>query len=156
MEEKKCEQCGTKIWFFNKSWNSKLCSKCFSKPVYDVFKWIFKMIFIIILAIIFINFNGNSKNSIEITDNVKLAPLDAEVAQLGTSLTTYKVINRNDYVWHNIKITVNDYYSCWERETLEPEDFIYVEALICNQFAVQNQRVESVEITADEGSAKYS
>ncbi|GAH27039.1 unnamed protein product, partial [marine sediment metagenome] len=86
----------------------------------------------------------------------KLAPLDSEVGPVGTSLTMYRIINRNDYPWHNVEITVNSYYSCWGRDLLEPGEVITIEAVMCNRFSLSNQMVTSLLIETDEGVERYS
>lgn len=127
---------------------------------HPILTFIIGLLVVVILFLVFIGLfsTGEDKNSDSNKDNVqdKLPPLDSEVSQVGTSLTTYRVINRNNYDWHNVIITVNDYYSCWERDTLKPTESILISAVTCNQFALNNQIVESILIESDEGVARYS
>lgn len=111
----------------------------------------------VILGLFILGVIGNSstKNS-SFTDYNKLAKFESEVAQIGNSLTTYKVINRNNYSWHNVEITVNDHYSCWSREILESEDSITINAVTCNQFVINYDMIKSIDVKADEGTERYS
>lgn len=93
-------------------------------------------------------------------DNTQTTPkkesLKAEIGELGNSGTYLRVINRNDYDWHNVEVTVNDYYSCWSRDVLKPEEIIDVQAVTCNQFAVNQNVVYSLTVNADEGQADFT
>lgn len=123
-------------------------------------RWGWLIILGIVLVIVFWpNSESNSESNIDSqksNNQEKLAPFELELANVGTSLTMYKVINRNDYPWHNVEIIVNEDYSCWSREILEPGDLITINAVTCNQFAVNYNMVESIWIEADEGAEKYS
>jgi hypothetical protein len=85
-----------------------------------------------------------------------LPKFDPEVTNIGTSPTMYHIINKNDYPWHNVKIIINGEYSCWSRDILEPEDFITINAITCNQFAVNYNLVESIWVISDEGTERRS
>lgn len=100
--------------------------------------------------------NNESSSNNHSSDINKLPKFDPELIRFGDSLTMYKIINRNDYLWHNVEITVNDHYSCWSRDVLEPEDSITIDAVTCNQFVVNYNIVESVDIKSDEGAERYS
>ena len=152
--EKKCKKCGTKIGLFNKSFKKDICNKCFSKPVNDFFKGAFGIIILIIFIIFLFSPGGDSNNSNSIKE--KLDPLEASVTPIRGSFTTYQVLNINSYPWHNVKITVNEEYSCWSREVLEPGEKIIIQAATCNDFAVYNNAIYFIEIKADEGWAKYA
>ncbi|MEJ2267544.1 MAG: hypothetical protein P8X70_00515 [Nanoarchaeota archaeon] len=99
---------------------------------------------------------GDTINSQNQNTKQNLAKFESEVGQVGTSLTQYRVINRNNYDWHNVKITVNDYYSCWDRDILESEDSILINAVGCDQFVVNQNIIQSIWIEADEGAERYS
>ena len=81
--------------------------------------------------------------------------LEAEISEPDNSGTYLRVINRNDYDWHNVTITVNDYYSCWSRDVLKPAEVINVQAVTCNQFVVNHNVVYSLTVKADEGQADF-
>ena len=100
--------------------------------------------------------NYNNSDDRSTPDITKKKPLQAEIGELGNSGTYLRVINRNDYDWHNVEITVNDYYSCWSRDVLKPEEIIDVQAVTCNQFAVNQNAVYSLTVIADEGQADFS
>ncbi|MCF7872151.1 hypothetical protein K9L97_03890 [Candidatus Woesearchaeota archaeon] len=70
--------------------------------------------------------------------------------------TQLRVINRNNYTWHNVSITVNDYYSCWEQDNLNPEGIIEVQALTCDQFAINHKYIYSILVETDEGKASFT
>ncbi len=78
-----------------------------------------------------------------------------EIGEVGDSGNIIRVTNRNSYDWHNIKITVNDYYSCWSREILKPNEVITVNALYCNEFVLNHKVVNSIEVVADEGKDHF-
>ncbi|TKJ17466.1 hypothetical protein CEE44_02935 [Candidatus Woesearchaeota archaeon B3_Woes] len=96
---------------------------------------------------------GTNNNNPDIT---KKKSLQAEIGELGDSGTYLRVINRNDYDWHNVKITVNDYYSCWSRDILKPEEVISVNAVTCNQFVINQNVVYSLTVVADEGQTDFT
>ncbi len=100
--------------------------------------------------------NDSTQNLIGDSVSEKLPKFNPEVTNVGTSLTMYKVINRNNYPWHHVEITVNNHYSCWSRDVLEPGDSIAINAVTCNQFAINNQIVQYLDIKADEGAERYS
>ena len=102
--------------------------------------------------------DSDDSNTPDITepDTSKKKPLQAEIGELGNSGTYLRVINRNDYDWHNVEIIVNDYYSCWDRDVLKPGEIIDVQAVTCNQFFVNQNVVSSLIVKADEGQTVFS
>ena len=145
---KKCKECGIKIGFFNESFKKDTCNKCFAKPVNDLFKALFGLIlFIIIIWVIFIPSGDSSQG--------KLRPLDASVVPVGDSLVQYQITNLNDYPWHNVSITVNEEYSCWSRDILEPGKKIMIIAASCGDFIVFNNIINTISIETDKDFAKY-
>jgi hypothetical protein len=110
----------------------------------------------LLLFLIFLTFFYLTGKSTLNDNSNQLPPLESEVAQIGNSLTMYEVINKNDYPWHNVEVIVNKDYSCWSRDILEPEDSILVNAVTCNQFAVNDQIIESIWIECDGGAERYS
>ena len=116
---------------------------------------------IISLLILFLvsGCTGTNYNNSDDSSNPEIAkkkPLQAEIGEQGNSGTYLRVINRNDYDWHNVEITVNDYYSCWSRDVLKPEEVIDVQAVTCNQFVVNHNVVYSLTVKTDEGQADFS
>jgi len=120
-----------------------------------------KLIFgICILSLLVLYGCGEASYTTDNSDSksqpVKRAQLEVEIGELGSTGMLFRVINRNDYDWHNVKITVNDYYSCWERDVLKPGAPITVNAATCNQFAVNQNMVYSVQVETDEGFEEFS
>jgi hypothetical protein len=157
-EVDKCEKCGTEIKWYNKSWNSKLCKKCFSKPVNDVFKGLFGLLFLVIIIVVIHSFSsGNSPTS----DVTSPTPLKAEVSPMGGTLYQYSVTNRNNYPWHNVKIIVDAYYSCnGALDTLDPgSQTIVILTPACTDSNGNhdfNQNIQSLKVQADEGSEYFT
>ena len=114
-------------------------------------KKIFYSIFILCIIII----SGCSENNSTTNKQLERAPLEAELGEMTAEGTILRVINRNDYDWHNVKVTVNEYYSCWSRDVLKPNEVISVNALTCNQFVINHDIVYSVIVEADEGSSEF-
>jgi len=98
----------------------------------------------------------DSPDNLQDQSKENLAKFEIELAHVGTSLTMYKIINRNDYDWHNIEITVNEYYSCWSREILKSGESITINAVTCRDLAVNHNMIESMWVSSEEGSQRYS
>ena len=113
-------------------------------------------LFFLIIFIIFLWNITNKLAPTEKTNSIHSEKFSPELANIGDSLTMYKIINRNDYAWHNVKITVNDYYSCWFKDTLNSSDSITFNAITCNKFIINHNTVESILIESDEGTQGYS
>lgn len=118
----------------------------------DAIKGFIAIILIIFFLWVFGVFSsGSDKNS-----NSNLPKFDSEVINIGNSLTMYKIINRNDYDWNNVEIIVNEYYSCWSKDILGPDDSITINAVTCKDFALNYDLVESLWIKSDEGAERFS
>ncbi len=120
-----------------------------------------KLIFgICILSLLVLYGCGETSYTIDNSDSksqpVKRAQLEVEIGELSSMGTIIRVINRNDYDWHNVNITVNDYYSCWETDVLKPSESITVNAVTCNKFAVNQNMIYSVQVETDEGFEEFS
>lgn len=87
---------------------------------------------------------------------IKKAPINAEIGELDNSGKYFIIINRNNYDWHNVKITVNDYYSCWSRDVLKPGEGMEILAVNCNDFVVNQRYVKKLVVEADEGSQIFT
>lgn len=87
---------------------------------------------------------------------VKQVALKPEVGEVAP--TFLRVTNRNDYAWHNVKITVNEYYPCWEMNLVESGEAINVNAGgDCGaEFVMNYDAIYSMTVEADEGSAGFS
>lgn len=149
-ESKRCIKCKNKLTNWNTSVDKELCKKCYRPSIGDSFKGILILVAIIFIVWLFWPSSSNSDSS------QNLAKFEPELTSLGGSLTTYKVINRNDYAWHNVEIIVNDYYSCWSRAVVESGESITISAATCNDFAVNYNSVNSLLIEADEGVERRS
>ena len=115
-----------------------------------------KMIFYSILLLCILIISGCSENNSTTNKQTEKAPLEVEIGEIESSGTQLRVINRNDYDWHNVKVTVNEYYSCWSRDILKPNEVISVNALTCNQFVINHDIVYSLIVEADEGSSEFA
>lgn len=159
-DKEKCEKCGREIEWYNKSWNPKLCNKCFSEPVNYVLKSIFGLAVLIFLFWIFGGFSlfsGNSNNpqTGNVNNNVQL---NAAVSPIGNDYS-YSITNENNYIWHNVNIVIDDYYSCNGPVGLGPGGKVIISGPTCEDSHGNpdfNQIIKSMNITADEGSEYFT
>ena len=98
---------------------------------------------------------SQGKNS----DNTRKKPIEAEINLIGTQqgyTSEVIIINRNDYDWHDVKITINDHYSCWNYEKLPPGDSMRLAPAMCDSnFAISKPNINKVVIVTKEGIATY-
>ena len=70
------------------------------------------------------------------------------------------ITNRNNYIWHDVKVIANEYYSCFESNTLAANEKITVNTLDCkdstgNPLIGIKVALQSLKITSKEGAATY-
>ncbi len=91
------------------------------------------------------------ENKVPVT--ITYEKLKAETTLL--SNTMVRIVNRNDYSWHNVSITVNDYYSCWEYDVLDSDEGINLEVSGCNQFILNQDYIRKIEINTKENKGTF-
>lgn len=96
------------------------------------------------------NINQNNNNNAN-------EELEAEVVPMGDGLTSFTIINRNDFDWENIEVTVNDYYTCsdFQNSIMSGEQVTFI-AERCDEFVSNgNIVVNKLEIETNEGDALF-
>lgn len=87
----------------------------------------------------------------EVKEGNTKAPLEVETGRFGKLMV--RVVNRNDYIWHNVTVSVNEYYKYGQFDKLEPDETITIQgARLGSDFIMYNNRIETVKIETDEGS----
>jgi len=109
---------------------------------------------ILLILFLFFYFIGKSPSNEDSNSN-KLASLQAEINIVNEMMID--IINRNTYEWTNVKIVANDYYTCIEGMTLEPNRQFDLKTYQCKDSQGQGSigiltPLEKIKIITDEGS----
>jgi len=105
--------------------------------------------------------NNSNKNNI-VDSNVKtnkiLDPLKIEIVPFADSVVIYKIINRNDYDWHNVTIKVNNYYDCTSYSEIKANtEVIFNSMSSCGaDFSKNYNSIDYIEINTNEGMEVFS
>ena len=85
---------------------------------------------------------------------IGLSSLKVDLGQL--SADQFTVTNRNDYEWHNLKIIVNDYYTCIDISKFPSGGRLDIIPITCENFAVNQGVTNKIEVITDEGTEVFT
>ncbi len=99
----------------------------------------------------------NEEISIKDENSINNKVLTAEIIPGSDNLHTFFIVNRDDFDWNNVKITVNEYYSCESDKVFFSNEKYLFTGAFCEDFLTNgNQVVNTMKIESDEGEIYLS